>query len=100
MVIITNIYFPPQKAAEMREILITLHPIPEYLAIKGQYFHGEGEKGIHSITIYEFENDKESDSYRFIMTNRIKPFFNVSGFSFSCDVWLETLEGFQMMDVE
>lgn len=99
MVIITNIFFSPQSTMEMKNILISLPPKPEYITIRGPYFHGEGEKGIHSMTIYEFEKDREVDAYRFIMANRIKPYFGVKGFTFSCDVWMETLEGFQIMDV-
>ncbi len=99
MVIITNIFFPPQSSIDMKNILTTLPPKPEYISVRGPYFHSEGEKGFHSMTIYEFESNKEGDAYKFIMTNRLKPYFGVKGFSFSCDVWMETIEGFQMMDV-
>lgn len=99
MVIITNIYFPPQSLNEMKEILLSLPPKPEYITVNGPYFHSEGQKGIHSMTIYEFETSREADAHRFIMANRINPYFDVPGFSFSCDMWMETIEGFQMMGI-
>lgn len=100
MIFITSIYFPPDRSVEMKDILMTLQPKPDYMTVRGPYFHGEGEKGIKSMTIYEFASDRESDAYRFIMNHRIKPYFKVSGFKFTCDMWLETLEGFQLIDVD
>ncbi|MCP4748137.1 MAG: hypothetical protein GY874_18680 [Desulfobacteraceae bacterium] len=99
MVIIAKLNFSTKKLDVIKEVLISLSPKPDFLEIRGPYFRSECEKGIQSMTIYEFPEDKAVDAYKFVMTHRIKPYFNIDGFNFSCNMWLETIEGFQIIDV-
>ena len=97
MVIITLWSFPPESAKEIGKRGLELPPLPAYMTMK-EYVNTEVGVGMKVITIYEIDQSKIREALE-VLNNRYVIFFGVPGFTYSIQVWLETLEALKLVGI-
>jgi hypothetical protein len=97
MVIITLWSFPPESAKEIGKSVLELPPLPAYMTMK-DYVNNEVGVGIKVITIYEIDQSKIREALE-VLNNRYVIFFGVPGFTYSIQVWLETMEALKLVGI-
>ena len=96
MVIITDNFFPPGSSKDIGKAFLGLPPLPDYITMKGPYIKSAEEKGIRSILIYECDKAKLADAYE-IIAERLTSYFDVPGYQYSADIYLEAGEALKMI---
>ena len=59
---------------------LQLPPLPQYITLKGSYFHSEVGLGIKSITLFEFDASKMQEAGE-VIHSRIAKIMDVSGYT-------------------
>jgi hypothetical protein len=96
MIIIAQIEFPPQMAKEIGKCFLKLPPLPDYLKINGPYVRASEDDGMKVITLYVCDNTHISEAL-LAVNNRLTGYYDVKGFTYSCDVWLHAPEALTMI---
>jgi len=97
VVIISLWSFPPESSKEIGKRVLELPPLPAYMAMK-DYVNNEVGVGIKVITIYEVDQSKIREALE-VLNNRYVIFFGVPGFTYSIQVWLETMEALKLVGI-
>jgi hypothetical protein len=96
MVVITKISFPPSSAKEIGKGFTELPALPDYITMIGPFISSSEGEGVQSIAIYECDNSKLAEAVEHV-SNRMVPYFDVSGFKYSVNTWLEAGEALKMI---
>ncbi|MBT3225259.1 MAG: hypothetical protein HN580_20185 [Deltaproteobacteria bacterium] len=96
MVIITKSSFPPSSANEIGKRFTELPALPDYITMRGPFVRGSAGEGVQVTAIYECDNSKLAEAVEHV-SNRMVPYFGVTGFKYSVDTWLEAIEALKMI---
>ena len=91
MVFIIFTSCPLENVEQSGKQMMALPKMPDYIELKGFYskvFKGEGSQ---SISILGIEKSKMADAYEVISEN-MRTFSNISGFTYTIEVWDKTLD--------
>lgn len=94
MIIIGSVSFPPQSAKEFGKLFLKVPPAPEYVTIKGTYLNSSTVEGVKGFTIYEFDPSNYTEASEYIRS-RYVIYFDVPGYKYSIEVWMEPQEALQ-----
>mgnify|MGYP001075976696 CR=1 FL=1 len=96
MIIVVQNEFPVQSAKEVGKCFAKLPPLPDYLTLGGPYLKTSMEGGVRSISLYICDNAHISEGL-LAVNNRMTAYFDVPGFSCSCEVWMQAPEALKMV---
>ena len=98
MVMIGISMYPLGSSKEVGKRYAQLPPLPQYVTLKGPYFHSEVGLGIKSITLYEFDASKIQEVGEAIRS-RVAKMIDVPGYTFSVDTWTEVKDALKMVGI-
>lgn len=98
MIIIAQIEFPPKMSKEIGKCFMKLPPLPDYLKMSGPYVRATQGEGIKIINLYICDNAHISEALLFVNT-RMTTYYDVTGFTYSCDAWLQAAEALKMIGI-
>jgi len=96
MIIISQVEFPPGSSKDIGKCFTKLPALPAYLTMNGPYFRASVGGGIKSINLYICDNAHTSEALVFV-NSRLTAYYDVPGFTYSCDAWLEVAEALKMV---
>ena len=96
MVILSLTSYPPESAKEVGKRFVEMPPLPDYITMKGPYITSAVGEGIKGITIYEFEDSKYPEASKFL-NERVVVLFDVPGFTYSIEPWLEVQDALKLV---
>jgi len=98
MVMIGISMYPPGSAKEVGRRFAQLPPLPQYMTLKGPYFHSEVGLGIKSISLYEFDASKIQEAGE-VIRSRIAKIMDVPGYTVAVDIWTEVKDALKMVGI-
>lgn len=96
MVIIVHSQWLPEAAAEMGKRFKKQQSLPDYITMKGPFLHSTKGGGIQGVTLYEFKRERLAEALEHI-NNRYVAYYGVSGYTYTCNVWLDVVEALSMV---
>jgi hypothetical protein len=96
MVIVIQMAFPPESANQIAKRFIETPPIPDYMTRRGPYVSSELTEGVHTLTIYEMDNEKLTEGLVFL-SDLMTTYFGVPGFKYTIRQYLETEEALKLL---
>ncbi len=96
MVIITENMFPPGSAKGVGKAFMEMRPLPDFITMKGPYINSAAGQGVRSILIYECDKSKLAEAME-IVADRLTKYFDVPGYTYSSNVWLEAQEALKLV---
>ena len=95
MVIISNISFPPENAADVGKRFLEIAPVPDFMKLKGPYVKGRPD-GIQAFELYELDNSKLAEGLDYV-TNRCVAYFGIPNYRYEINVFFEAVEALKMI---
>ncbi len=96
MIIIAKLSWPPEEAVEIGKRFKDMPALPAFLKMKGPFIFGDIDRGIQSLTLYEFDRAKLADAVEQVSA-RYVTYFGVPGLTYSINVWLDVGEALSMV---
>jgi hypothetical protein len=96
MVIIGTMSFPPESAKEIGKRFMEQLSLPDYMTMKGPYISTVKGEGIQGTTLYEFDRSRMAEAFESV-SNRYVTYFDVAGFTYTTDVYLDAQEALKMV---
>ena len=96
MVIITETIYPPGSAKDVGKCFVELPSLPDFITMKGAYIHSSAGQGIRGMVIYECDKSKLAEAIE-IVGDRVTKYFEIPGYTYSMNVWLEAQEALKLV---
>lgn len=96
MVIITEATYPPASAKDAGKCFKELPPLPDYITMRGPYIQSATGAGIRGMVVYECDRSRLAEAIE-VIGDRITKYFDVPGYTYSMDVWLEAQEALKLV---
>ena len=96
MVIIAEAVYPPGSAKDAGKCFTNMPSLPDYMSIKGAYIHSAVGAGIRGMVIYECDRSRLADAIE-VIGDRITRYFDVPGYTYTMNVWLEAPEALKLV---
>ncbi len=71
-------------------------PLPDFMTMKGPYINSAAGQGFRSILIYECDRSKLAEAME-IVADRLTRYFDVPGYTYSSNIWLEANEALKLV---
>jgi hypothetical protein len=82
MITIGIAHWPTETGSEVGKRSLGMKPMPDYIKTIGPYMYPDGNEGITSISIFQYDKAKAGEAAEAI-ANGFMPFFGVPGFRYS-----------------
>jgi hypothetical protein len=96
MVIISEANYPTLSAKEVAKRFAEFPALPDYMKMMGPFVTVKKEEGVAALTLYICDQSELSEAMQFV-GKRMALLFDIPGFSYNAQPWLEVLEALAMV---
>lgn len=96
MLYMVTVWFPPDKAAEVKQRIEDLPARPSYLKLINQYLLADGERGIKIYHLYQVEQEK-ADAGLQALFGRLALFGTMPGYTWCIEPLISADDAMQLM---
>jgi hypothetical protein len=96
MVIVSNIFYPPESAHDIAKRFLEAPQMPDFMTKRGPYFYSTLNDGIIGLAVYELDKSRVAEGVEFI-GNYMATYFGVPGFKYEIRTFFEVEEGLKMI---
>ncbi len=96
MIIISNVFYPPESAREITKRFLTAPVLPDFLHKIGPYVSTGRTEGVHSITLYEVDNARLAEGLQAV-GDSLAIYIGVPGYTYDIKTYFEVEEGLRML---
>ena len=97
MIIFGHIQFTPACGMSVADTYGTAPAVPAYMKLTGPFIRSNIEQGIHTISIYEFDDDRADEAMAYLQA-RYERFNAIEGVTTSVEEWLGVGVALKLLD--
>ncbi|MCP4023842.1 MAG: hypothetical protein GY729_18505 [Desulfobacteraceae bacterium] len=96
MIIVSHVTYPPESAKEITKRFLTAPVLPDFLTKRGPYISTSRKEGIHSLTLYEVDNENLAKGIAAV-SDSLAIYIGVPGYTYDIQPYFLVEEGLKIL---